>query len=77
MPVQTGKNAVFVPEPPDEAEKKTGPLAPSTMLVFARTWVESVAQDPNKPAAERERLLGQAGRRTRTSWPRTRRTWTP
>jgi tetratricopeptide (TPR) repeat protein len=59
-PVQTGKNAVFVPEPPDDGEKKTGPLAPSTMLVFARTWVESVAQDPNKPAAERERLLGQA-----------------
>lgn len=54
------KNSTFVPEPPDEAAMKEGPLAPSTMLVFAGTWVESVARDPNKPAAERERLLGQA-----------------
>lgn len=59
-PTQTAKNSAFVPEPADEAEMKEGPLAPSTMLVFAGTWVEMVARDPNKPAVERERLLGQA-----------------
>ena len=59
-PAQTGKNAVFVPEPPDEGPKKTGPLAPVPCSCSPEQWVESVAKDPNKPAADRERLLGQA-----------------
>src|SRR5256885_1149745 len=56
----SGKNSVYVPEPPDEVAPKEGPLAASTMIAFANTWVEAVAQDPNKPAAERDRLLNQA-----------------
>lgn len=53
-------NSVFVPEPADEANHKDGPLASSTVILFANGWVESVAKDPNKPAAEREECLTRA-----------------
>ena len=43
-----------------EGAKKEGPLASETLLVFAGSWVESVAMDPSKPPAEREKLLAQA-----------------
>jgi tetratricopeptide (TPR) repeat protein len=59
-PVQTAANAVYVPEPTDDSSVKEGPLAATTLIVFANTWVESVARDPSKPAAERDRLLSQA-----------------
>jgi tetratricopeptide (TPR) repeat protein len=59
-PPQLGKNSIYVPEPADDPEKKDGPLACSTMVLFANLWVEMVAKDPNKPAAEREQLLNKA-----------------
>ena len=59
-PAPAAKNTVFVPEPADEAEKKTGPLAPSTRLLYANMCVEAVAKDPNRPAPDRERTLAQA-----------------
>jgi tetratricopeptide (TPR) repeat protein len=59
-PVSTAKNSVFVPEPTDEGELKEGPLASSTTILFANMWVEAVAKDPNKPAADREALLAKA-----------------
>jgi tetratricopeptide (TPR) repeat protein len=53
--------SLYIPEPgDDEASKKEGPLSAATLLVFAGTWVDAVANDPNKPAVERERLLTQA-----------------
>ena len=55
-----GKNTVYVPEPADDGEKKDGPLSCSTLLLFAGTWVDAVAKDPNKPAAQREQLLARA-----------------
>ena len=60
-PINQVSKSVTIPEPADDpsAEKK-GPLAPATLLVFAETWVESVANDPAKPPPERERLLSQA-----------------
>ncbi len=61
-PSSVGKNTVYVPEPADDGEKKDGPLACSTLLLFAGTWVDAVAKDPNKPAAEREQLLARARR---------------
>lgn len=52
---------ITVNEPPDDpSEKKDGPLATSSLLVFASTWVEAVKIDPNKAPPERERLLAQA-----------------
>jgi Tfp pilus assembly protein PilF len=60
-PPQTpGKNSVYVPEPSDDVDKKDGPLAASTKLTFAMSWVDAVATDPTKPAGERDRLLSQA-----------------
>jgi Tfp pilus assembly protein PilF len=59
-PPPSGTNSVFVPEPPDDGEVKEGPLSPSTMLLFAGMWVDTVSKDQNKPAAERERLIAQA-----------------
>lgn len=59
-PLPAGKNSVYVPEPTDDADKKDGPLAASTKLVFANSWVDAVATDPTKPAGERDRLLSQA-----------------
>ena len=59
-PVPAKSNAVYVPEPPEEAAKKDGPLSSSTVLVYANMCVEVVAKDPNKPAGEREQLLAQA-----------------
>ena len=59
-PVQTTANAVYVPEPADDSSVKAGPLAATTLIVFANTWVEAVARDQSKPAAERDRLLSQA-----------------
>ena len=55
-----GGNSVYIPEPPDEVVPKDGPLAPATMIAFANTWVEAVAADPNKPAADRDKLLNKA-----------------
>jgi tetratricopeptide (TPR) repeat protein len=55
-----GGNSVYIPEPPDEVVAKDGPLAPATLIVFGNTWVEAVATDPNKPAAERDKLLNKA-----------------
>lgn len=59
-PLPTTKNTVYVPEPADDGVKKDGPLAASTKLMFAYSWLEAVAIDPAKPAAERDRLLSQA-----------------
>jgi tetratricopeptide (TPR) repeat protein len=59
-PPQLGKNSVYLPEPADDAEKKDGPLSCSSMVTFANLWVDVVAKDPNKPAAEREQLLNRA-----------------
>ncbi|HEX3148781.1 MAG TPA: hypothetical protein VHR66_11900 [Gemmataceae bacterium] len=59
-PIPAGKNSVYVPEPTDDNDKKEGPLAASTKLTFAASWVDAVATDPTKPAAERERLLSQS-----------------
>jgi Tfp pilus assembly protein PilF len=59
-PQMSGHNSVFVPEPADDGVAREGPLAPSTMLLFASMWVEAVSKDPNKPAADRDRLLTQA-----------------
>jgi tetratricopeptide (TPR) repeat protein len=59
-PTSTASKSIFVPEPPDEGPVKDGPLAASTMLVFANVWLEAITQDPNKPAAEREQLVAQA-----------------
>jgi len=60
-PIQTGKNSIYVTEPADDdSVQKDGPLAASTQILFASMWVESVGKDPNKPAAEREKLLAQA-----------------
>lgn len=61
-PPPTGKNSVYVPEPADEGVKKDGPLACSTLVLFGNMWVEMVAKDPNKPAAERDTLLSKARR---------------
>src|SRR5262245_16372469 len=55
-----GGNSVYIPEPPDEVAPKEGPLAPSTLVVFGNTWVEAVAADPSKPAADRDKLLNKA-----------------
>jgi tetratricopeptide (TPR) repeat protein len=55
-----GKAAVFTADPADETAKKDGPLSPTTYVTFANTYVDSVARDPHKPSAERERLLTQA-----------------
>lgn len=51
---------VFVSESADDTAKKDGPLAAATLIVFANNYVDTVARDPGKPAAERERLLTQA-----------------
>ena len=61
-PAAPAKNVMLMPEPVDDAAaaKKEGPLASETLLVFAGSWVESVAMDPSKPPAEREKLLAQA-----------------
>jgi tetratricopeptide (TPR) repeat protein len=59
-PAPPGANSVYVPEPMDETPAKDGPLAPSTMLLFASAWVETVAKEPNMPAGEREKRLSQA-----------------
>lgn len=59
-PLVQGKNTVYIPEPTEDDVKKDGPLAASTMILFANAWVDAVAKDPNKPAAERDRLLTQA-----------------
>jgi Flp pilus assembly protein TadD len=59
-PPPLGPNTVYVPEPADDGEERDGPLSPSTMLIFANMWVEAVSKDPNKPAADRERLIAQA-----------------
>ncbi|HVK15117.1 MAG TPA: tetratricopeptide repeat protein, partial [Gemmataceae bacterium] len=53
------KAAVFSAETPDDG-KKDGPLAPATLVTFANTCVDAVANDPNKPAAEREQMLARA-----------------
>jgi tetratricopeptide (TPR) repeat protein len=55
-----GKNSVVIPEPTDEGEMKDGPLACSTLVLFANMWVDDVAKNPNKPAAEREQSLNKA-----------------
>ncbi|WP_029630026.1 tetratricopeptide repeat protein [Zavarzinella formosa] len=60
-PSSSSSKTVFVPEPADDPKvEKKGPLAPSTLLVFADTWVEAVRNDPAKAPPERERLLTQA-----------------
>jgi tetratricopeptide (TPR) repeat protein len=59
-PGSPGGNSVYIPEPPDEVAPKDGPLAPSTLIAFATTWVQSVAEDPTKPAADRDQLLNKA-----------------
>jgi len=59
-PTAPGGNSVYVPEPPDEVSHKEGPLAPATLIAFANMWVEAVAQDPSKPAADRDQLLNKA-----------------
>jgi len=59
-PPSTAKNSVFVPEPPDDGEQKTGPVAASTKVLYANMCVESVARDPSRPAPDRERSLGLA-----------------
>jgi Tfp pilus assembly protein PilF len=59
-PPQMGKNSVYVPEPSEDADKKDGPLSCSSMVTFANLWIDFVAKDPNKPAAEREQLLNRA-----------------
>lgn len=60
-PMKEVSKSVTIPEPVDEpSAAKKGPLAPATLLVFADTWVDSVANDPSKPPPERERLLSQA-----------------
>jgi tetratricopeptide (TPR) repeat protein len=59
-PPQMSKNSVYVPEPTDDPEKRDGPLSCSSMVTFANLWVDVVAKDPNKPAAEREQLLNRA-----------------
>src|SRR5262249_18000981 len=59
-PPQLGKNSLYVPEPADDGEKKDGPLACSTMVLFANMWLEMLAKDPTRPAAEREQLLNRA-----------------
>lgn len=59
-PTSTVQNSVFVPEPADDGEKKTGPIGASTKVLYANMCVEAVAKDPNRPAADRERTLGQA-----------------
>jgi Tfp pilus assembly protein PilF len=61
-PPQLGKNSTFVQEPPDDGNTKDGPLAATTLVLFANAWVDAVAKDPNKPAAEREQLLAKARR---------------
>lgn len=58
-PVQTTKNSVFVEEPADDGEVKTGPLGPTTKLLYANMCVEALAKDANRPAADRERTLTQ------------------
>jgi tetratricopeptide (TPR) repeat protein len=59
-PAPPGANSTYVQEPLEEVPEKEGPLAASTMIIFAKTWVEAVATDQNKPAAERDKLLTQA-----------------
>ena len=59
-PTSTVKNSVFVAEPADEVEKKIGPVGASTKVLYANMCVEAVAKDPNRPAPDRERTLGQA-----------------
>lgn len=59
-PALPGQNTMFVPEPPDDSVQKDGPVSSSTKLIYANMCVDVVAKDPNKPAAERERLLAQA-----------------
>jgi Tfp pilus assembly protein PilF len=52
---------IVVPEPADDpSSAKSGPLAPSTLIVFADTALDAIQQDPNKPTPERERLLTKA-----------------
>ena len=59
-PTSTVKNSVFVAEPADEVEKKTGPVGASTKVLYANMCVEALANDPNRPAPDREHSLGQA-----------------
>jgi tetratricopeptide (TPR) repeat protein len=59
-PSSPGKNTVFVAEPADDGEKKTGPVSSGTKVLYANMCVEAVAKDPNRPAPDRERTLGQA-----------------
>jgi Tfp pilus assembly protein PilF len=49
-----------VAEPPDEVERKTGPVSASTKVIFANMCVDAVAKDPERPAPDRERTLAQA-----------------
>lgn len=59
--VVQASNTVRIAEPVDDQQgAPSGPLASSSLLVFASTWVEAVKNDPNKPPPERERLLTQA-----------------
>ena len=59
-PAQTSKNSVFVEEPADDGEVKTGPVGAKTKVLYANMCVEAVAKDTNRPAAEREKTLTQA-----------------
>jgi Tfp pilus assembly protein PilF len=61
-PISTSKNSVYIPEPEDDGETKDGPLSAKTQILFANMWIEAIAKDPNKPAAERELLLSKARR---------------
>jgi tetratricopeptide (TPR) repeat protein len=59
-PVTAGKNSVYIPDAADDSDKKEGPLACSTLILVANIWVEDVAKNPNKPAADRDRVLNRA-----------------
>jgi Flp pilus assembly protein TadD len=59
-PTSTAKNSVFVAEPVDDGEKKSGPVGASTKVLYANMCVDAVAKDPSRPAPDRERTLGQA-----------------
>jgi tetratricopeptide (TPR) repeat protein len=58
-PVQPTKNTVFVQEPTDDGEAKTGPIGPRPKLLYANMCIEALSKDPNRPAADRERTLTQ------------------
>lgn len=60
-PSSSVSKTIMVPEPTDDANSsKTGPLAPTTLILFADAALDNVQKEPGLAAPDRERLLTKA-----------------